>query len=73
MSLTLVNTSNWDGEDYLVTDKHGGIVVLKPGEQHIVYPSVELPTISAVPKKLNEIPFQMNGRQMTPEVSVGFK
>ena len=73
MSLTLVNTSNWDKEDYVVTDKEGNTAVLKPGDTYMVYPSEGLPTISAVPKKKDETPFMMNGKQMWPVVSVGFE
>lgn len=47
MSLTLVNTSNWDGEEYIVKDANGGwadgkraelVKTIKPGESMVVYP-----------------------------------
>ena len=73
MSLTLVNTSNWDNEDYEVTDRHGDVTIIKPGESVIVYPSEDEPTVKAIPYHDNKEPFHMNGKQVWPVVSVGFK
>ena len=43
MSLTIVNTSNWDGEDYIVTepataDSPARAKTIKPGERTVVSP-----------------------------------
>lgn len=38
-SITIVNTSNWDGENFRITRKHGGEShVLKPGESTELHP-----------------------------------
>ena len=76
MSLTLVNTSNWDNEDYLV--EHDSIypgkeTVIKPGETVVVYPWKDGDPVKVTPKKEDETPFKMNGQQMIPKVDVGFE
>ena len=76
MSLTLVNTSNWDNEDYLV--EHASIYsegkqVIKPGETVVVYPHKDMDPVKVTPQKEGEAPFKMNGRQMVPKVDVGFE
>ena len=73
MSLTLVNTSNWDNENYEVTDKYGNSVTIKPGESIVLYPDEAMPEIRAVPLKKDEKPFEMNGKQMMPRVYIGFE
>ena len=72
MSLTLVNTSNWDGEDYQVTDENSEIHTIKPGEKVTFNPHKEV-NILVSPIKDKEIPFMMNGRRVTPQVNIGFK
>ena len=75
-SLTIVNTSNWDGEDYDVLTRDGWKTI-KPGELVVAYPdnfedqdanSVHVRTCR-IPSK----PFCLNGTQVMPRVNVGFK
>lgn len=76
MSLTLVNTSNWDNEDYEIeyVDQFGnkGKGTIRPGEMVTICPSEKAPTVKAVPRHNQEVPFYMNGRQMFPRVDVSF-
>ena len=81
-SITIVNTSNWDGEDYefeitKTTENTGEkhTVSLKPGEKHILSPYAYQETtiaVKATESKKPE-PFYLNGRQVLPDVAVGFK
>ena len=83
-SLVFTNTSNWDGEDYRVTEDLGGAfcykggescveVTLKPGEQVVVYPKNGQKFIFRPVGSKGIEPFVMNGRQMTPTASVSFE
>ena len=68
-SLTIVNTSNWDGEDYLINqDGYGPLAVtLKPGESEVVYPKEGYRlTVTPVTSLPAAEPFKMNGRHMMP-------
>ena len=74
-SLTVVNTSNWDGEEYLVKTrwKRGNPdagweeTVLKPGEMKAVFPeSMDIEFVEQESKKPE--PFYLNGYQVLPSV-----
>ena len=84
-SMVFTNTSNWDGEDYVLREWDGGTVgydqkaraltevTLKPGETTVVYPR-EGDAYSFEPVESKEItPFMMNGRQMVPCTQVAFE
>ena len=78
-SITIVNSSNWDGEDYLVRQRQahpGGDelndypwneMTLKPGENITLCPEGTdfefMPTDSKIPE-----PFNLNGEQVFPIV-----
>ena len=78
-SVTIVNTSNWDGEDYLVRKAPGGswwrqnkaipdsVVTLKPGESISLCPEVTDFEIRPTNSKKPE-PFRLNGDQVFPVV-----
>ena len=80
-SITIVNTSNWDGEDYEVEfDVFGSTEVgcwgkrrkftLKPGEYANIVPQGSGKFTKVESKKPE--PFMVNGRQILPTVAVGF-
>ncbi len=72
-SVTIVNTSNWDGEDVLVSTDSREATTLKPGEQLVIgdheYKSLH---VSDAPEDGSST-FLMNGKQVFPFVSVGFR
>ena len=84
-SMVFTNTSNWDGEDYVLREQNGEAVCfdkqgkpckewrLKPGETVVVYPeggeAYEFQPVEA--EKVE--PFYMNGRQMFPQADGSFK
>ena len=76
-SLMIVNTSNWEHEDYEVElqgwDGAKRKVLLKPSEYHVFTPG-DGESIIGVRKVEEEkaVPYQLNGRQVLPEVHVGF-
>ena len=76
MSLTLVNTSNWENEKYIVTDPKGGwdkntgkpipqATTLKPGESMMIYPDKVGTGYAITAVQENEKPFY------TPAVEFG--
>lgn len=77
MSLTIVNTSNWDGESYIINGQR-----IKPGEFIVLHPggdgTVDLP-IEAIHE--DEKPFyvpcvkegKLTYKQTWPEVTVTFR
>ena len=84
-SMVFTNTSNWDGEDYVLTLADGGVVgydeygqpfasrVLAPGESVSVTPG-EGDRYIFEPMAQKEIePFMMNGRQMIPRADGSFE
>ena len=75
-SITIVNTSNWDGEDYKVISKDNRpvehpmpdqVVILKPGDQTVIYPDTHNIVFEKLESKEPE-PFRQNGDQTFPEV-----
>lgn len=77
-SVTITNTSNWEGENLMIGTADGSFIKLKPGEstrfglaESEGHPSQEVTSLSL--DKDGEIkPFRMNGRQVVPRVFVGF-
>ena len=86
MSLTIVNTSNWQGEDYIVTepataDTPVRAKTIKPGERTVVTPGEGGSEYIVTAVRANEKPFvapmmKKNGTLGTgrtwPEVTVKF-
>ena len=76
-SMMIVNTSNWEHEDYKVTIKtdDGKIqtVLLKPSEFYRYYPhDGEVMSVEKIEDK-EAVPYYLNGDyQVLPEVHVGF-
>ena len=74
-SVTIVNTSNCDGEDYIIRTRIKGVVEgakwnarqLKPGESFVVYPDGFAIQFEAVDSRKPE-PFYLNGEQVFPRV-----
>lgn len=78
-SITILNSSNWDGEDYEIAypDETGRdtLKVLKPGEKVVFCPPpATLPmAISRVPTDAASKPFRTeDGKQIVPEVLVSW-
>ena len=74
-SITIINTSNWDGEDYeLYMDyKHNpeGVapkkIVLKPGDSYSYNPATMAVGVEAVEREGGINPFRLNGKQVFPQ------
>ena len=78
-SVTIVNTSNWDGEDYIIRERNKNNenatpveTRIKPGESKQVSPDYIDIEFEAADSKEPE-PFELNGQQVFPFVisSVG--
>ena len=77
-SLLIVNTSNWDGEDYRVEIARGDlkeITTLNPGECVNVHSYAEPVELTVFPEesKTPEPFFDDEGEQITPQMTVEFK
>ena len=80
-SITIVNTSNWDGEDYLIDpqDGYNKPMALKPGELCQVYPKEngeQQPVVTPVTPRGKPAPFALKGidsRQVVPRIEVAFR
>ena len=80
-SITIVNTSNWDGEDYRIDpqDGYNKPVTLKPGESCQVFPKADgeqQPKMDPVTPRGKPVPFDLKGinsRQVVPRIEVVFK
>ena len=73
-SVTIVNTSNWEHEDFTFDfgEKHIP-VTLKPGEQHTIHPYAPL-TIKAEPVEEHASrPFVFGKLQLFPDVDVALR
>lgn len=74
-SVTIVNTSSWDGEDYVIRTRIKGVMEgakwdarqLKPGESFAAYPDHFDIQFEAVDSKTPE-PFHLNDKQVFPRV-----
>ena len=75
-SLTIINTSNWDGEDYAVvlenkTNNHTTCHILKPCDKVVVLPSQEIKATYSISKEEQSKPFKdEDGHQVLPYVDV---
>ena len=75
MSLTLVNSSNHDNEDYAVIID-GKCKILKSTEMVHIYPNQKLQDIYTVSKSETDKPkpyYDKDGHQLLPHVEVVFK
>ena len=84
-SMVFTNTSNWDGEDYVLTLADGGVVgydehgqpfasrVLAPGDSVSVTPQDGDRYIFEPVTQKRILPFTMNGRQMIPRADGAFE
>lgn len=74
-SLTIVNTSNWYGENYDILTPEGW-KTLQPGERTTVAPLC-MPGEATVGVRVQDgpetRPFKLNGEQVLPVVHVGFE
>lgn len=74
-SVTITNSSNYKGEDYVVSidwGQNGSSKTLKPGESHTFYPGSSTITFKEQESKTPE-PFKEDGKQVFPNVTVEFK
>ena len=71
-SITIINTSNWKDEDYMVDTPHGR-VYLRPGESLTMTPpeaSLDVPVHLSEPGKPEPFIDKDEGVQLTPHVHV---
>ena len=78
-SVQIINTSNWDGEDVVITTNQGGNIVntvLKPGDGLDINKSygntTSLSADIGFVDNPDSKPFYLNGKQVYPQVTVGF-
>lgn len=74
-SVTIVNTSNWDGENVEIDLERLGMVTLKPGEMYTLHESSvgELERMRFEDDPKGTKPFRVDGvGQVLPKVSVGW-
>ena len=74
MSVTIHNTSNWDNENVII-DTELQEIVLKPGDHHTTAMPERIKSIRFAPMEPGKKaePFIMNGHQMIPETSMGWR
>ena len=80
-SVTITNTSNWDGEDYIFPDPYGKIVRIRPGESNTFTPPADYALTFEEAEGKTPEPFMAPGeksgkradKQVMPHVRVVFE